>query len=66
MVNMVRKGLGKKVVAEIFGVSRTTVWKWCKRAKHRGRESFRDSQDGRRREKLPKKSRTQSLPSDHR
>jgi len=42
MVDMVRKGLSKKVVAEIFGVSRQTVWKWCKRAKHRGRESFRD------------------------
>lgn len=42
MVNMVRMGLSKKVVAEIFGVSRQTVWKWCKRARHRGRESFRD------------------------
>lgn len=42
MVDMVRKGLSKKLVAEIFGVSRQTVWKWCKRAKHRGRESFRD------------------------
>ncbi|MEM3514173.1 MAG: DDE-type integrase/transposase/recombinase [Candidatus Hadarchaeum sp.] len=42
MANMVRKGLSKKIVAEIFGVSRQTVWKWCKRAKHRGRESFRD------------------------
>ena len=42
MANMVRKGLSKKVVAEIFGVSRVTVWTWCKRAKHRGRESFRD------------------------
>ncbi len=42
MANMVRMGLSKKVVAKIFGVSRQTVWKWCKRAKHRGRESFRD------------------------
>ena len=42
MVNMVRMGLSKKVVAEIFGVSRVTVWEWCKRAKHRGRESFKD------------------------
>ena len=42
MANMVRKGLSKKLVAEIFGVSGSTVRKWCKRAKHRGRESFRD------------------------
>lgn len=39
---MVRKGLSKKVVAEIFGASENTVGAWCKRAKHRGRESFRD------------------------
>jgi len=42
VVNTVRKGMSKKVAAEIFGVSKVTVWKWCKRAKHRGRESFRD------------------------
>ena len=42
MVNMIRKGLSKKVVAEIFRVSRVTVWTWCKRAKHRGWESFKD------------------------
>ena len=42
MANMVRAGVKKKVVAKIFRVSRQTVWKWCKRAKHRGRESFRD------------------------
>lgn len=42
MVVLARKGLNKKVVAEIFGVSRQTVWKWCKRAHHRGRESFED------------------------
>jgi transposase InsO family protein len=42
MVKMVRKGTKIKDVAELFGVSRQTVWRWCKRAKHRGRESFRD------------------------
>lgn len=42
MVNMVRIGLSKKLVAEIFGVSRQTVWTWCKRANHRGRESFKN------------------------
>jgi transposase len=42
MANMVRKGLSKKLVSEIFGVSRRTVWKWCKRANHPGRDSFND------------------------
>jgi len=55
MVNMVRMGLSKKVVAEIFGVSRQTVWKWCKRAKHRGRESFRDLPRRPKKSKITKK-----------
>jgi transposase InsO family protein len=42
MVSIVRAGVKIKVVAKLFGVSRQTVWKWCKRAKHRGSESFRD------------------------
>lgn len=42
MVNMVRMGLSKKAVAEIFGVSRKTAWEWCKRSHHRGSESFKD------------------------
>ena len=42
MVKVTRQGMAKKDAVEAFGVSRTTVWKWCKRAKHRGRESFRD------------------------
>lgn len=42
MVKLVRKGMKKKLVAKLFNVSRQTVWKWCKRADHRGRESFRD------------------------
>ncbi|KXA96319.1 hypothetical protein AKJ38_03490 [candidate division MSBL1 archaeon SCGC-AAA259I14] len=42
MVKLVRAGMGKKLAAEVFGVSRQTVWKWCKRAHHRGRESFKD------------------------
>lgn len=42
MVKMVRAGVPIKVVAELFGVSRQTVWKWCGRAKHRGYESFKD------------------------
>lgn len=42
MVNAVRNGMSKTAAAKTFGVSRQTVWKWCKRADHRGRESFRD------------------------
>lgn len=42
MVKVIRQGMAKKDAAEAFGVSRVTAWKWCKRAKHRGRESFRD------------------------
>lgn len=41
MVKMVRAGVPKKLVAELFGVSRETVRTWYKRAKHRGAESFR-------------------------
>ena len=42
MVNAVRKGYKLKDVAEIFGVSRKTVWKWCKRTMKRGRPVYRD------------------------
>ena len=31
-----------KDIVKIFNVSRKTVWKWVKRAKHPGRESFED------------------------
>lgn len=42
MVKTIRAGMKKKDAAKAFGVSRQTVWKWCKRAHHRGGESFRD------------------------
>lgn len=35
-------GKRTKDIAEFFGVSRKTVWKWVKRAYHPGKESFRD------------------------
>lgn len=41
-VKLVRKGQSKTKVAELFDTSRQTVHKWCKRAFHKGRESFRD------------------------
>jgi transposase len=52
MVKMVRKGIKKKDAAAAFGVSRQTTWKWCKRANHRGSESFRD---------LPKKPKKKKI-----
>lgn len=42
MVEAVRRGNNKSLVAKVFGVVRRTVWEWCKRAFHRGREYFRD------------------------
>lgn len=42
LVNAVRRGINKNVVAHVFDVTVKTVTKWCKRAFHRGRESFRD------------------------
>jgi len=42
MVKVVRQGMAKNDAAKAFGVSRQTVWRWCERARHRGRESFRD------------------------
>lgn len=42
MVSARKAGKKVKDIAEMFGVSRKTVHKWFKRAKHRGHESFRD------------------------
>jgi len=38
-----RSGMRVKDIVKIFGVSRKTVWKWMRRAKHPGRESFQGS-----------------------
>jgi transposase len=40
----VKRGIPKRVVAKVFNTSVVTVWNWCKRAFHRGRESFRIQQ----------------------
>lgn len=42
MVNAVRNGHKIGEVAEIFDVSRKTVWKWCKRTMKVGRPSYKD------------------------
>lgn len=42
MVDAVKRGVNKTSVADVFNTSRTTVWKWCKRAYHRGKEYFKD------------------------
>jgi len=42
IVGAVKRGIPKRVVAKVFNTSVVTVWNWCKRAFHRGRESFRD------------------------
>ena len=42
IVDGVRRINNKRLIARVFGVSRKTVGVWCKRAFHRGRESFKD------------------------
>lgn len=40
MVDAVKRGVNKTTVAKVFDTTRKTVWNWCKRAYHRGKESF--------------------------
>jgi len=42
LVNAVRRGINKNIVARVFDTTVKTVNQWCKRAFHRGREYFRD------------------------
>lgn len=42
LVDSVRRGNNKSLVAQVFGVCRKTVWVWCSRAFHKGYESFMD------------------------
>jgi len=51
IVKAVRRTNNKSLVARVFGVVRSTVWVWCKRACHRGSESYKD----RRPESKPKR-----------
>jgi predicted DNA-binding protein YlxM (UPF0122 family) len=39
---LVKKGLAVTRIAELFGTTRQTVHRWLKRAKHVGREYFKD------------------------
>lgn len=50
LVEAVKRGNNKNLVAKVFGVTPVTVWRWCKRACHRGKELFKD------RPREPKKS----------
>ena len=50
-MDAVKRGISVNIVADVFKVSRTTVWRWRKRAHHPGRESFKDKP----RESKPKK-----------
>jgi transposase len=42
LVKGYRKVRNKTLIAKVFGISRQTVTYWCKRAYHKGRESFKD------------------------
>lgn len=42
MLHLLKKGLSKTHIADLFDTTRQTVHRWCKRAFHRGRESFKD------------------------
>jgi len=39
---LVKKGLAVSRIAELFDTTRQTVHRWLKRAKHVGRESYKD------------------------
>lgn len=51
LVRGYKRTKNKSIVAKVFGVTRKTVGKWCKRAFHRGKEYFKDKK---RRHKEPK------------
>jgi len=42
LVQAVKNGLNKKIVARAYNVTRQTVHKWCKRAYYGGKEYFKD------------------------
>jgi hypothetical protein len=42
MVDAVRRGFKKNLVASVYNISRKNVTKWYKRAHHRERESYKD------------------------
>ena len=52
IVDAVRQGYSKSLVAKMFGVSRKTVWRYCKQWRKRGRPTYRDKP---RRPKHPRK-----------
>lgn len=52
MVDAVRRGFKKTLVADVYNVSRKTVMTWYKRAHHRGSESYKDKKPVRRDAKI--------------
>lgn len=42
IVNLFRTGCNKTFIAELLGVTRQAVQRWCARACHRGSENFKD------------------------
>jgi len=49
-----RNGYNKSFIASLFDTTRQTVHRWCKRAFHRGKESFRDKPRELKEGKIPK------------
>jgi transposase-like protein len=41
-VDAVKRKIRVNIVADVFNISRSTVWRWRKRAFHPGKESFKD------------------------
>jgi predicted DNA-binding transcriptional regulator AlpA len=52
IVDAVKRKISTNVVAKVFNVSRSTIWRWCKRVHHPGRESFKDKKRIRRPKKI--------------
>jgi len=52
MVDAVRRGFTKTLVAAVYNVSRKTVTKWSKRVHRHGRASYKDKKPERRDSKI--------------
>jgi len=43
-VSAARRGIFTSIILEVFGISRATLSRWERRARHRGGESFRNKE----------------------